>query len=430
MSAEKEQTVVERVKNADYFFRSLVLVAALSIGAILMLCCYGTYKIYLNHTIATAEEDAVQVSEALLKHEEVNIMKGDKEKGFTVTISPEELPHVDQRLRQFLRPFGIVKIKIYNEKRTIVYSTDSAIIGKHDKNNVRLVRALLGFVDSKLEKSEDVLDMAEEKVIEVDVVETYVPIIADDGRVIGAFEIYMDVSRYTSDVRNVVVSTFAILLVVLLSVFGCSFFVIRRMTERLREAEAELKRIAVTDPLTGIANRRQIIHRATEEFARQMRRKQQRTAVPSLGIIMADVDHFKQINDTYGHSAGDDVLREIASRIGSVLRQYDAVGRYGGEEFLVILSETELEETWHIAERIRRRVADDPVVVDNQVIRVSASLGIATVLAGETDYRPALERADKGLYLAKTAGRNRVMCAGDEQCRGERSRPKLEAVKG
>lgn len=430
MAAEHEKTAVESGKSADYFFRSLVIVAVFSIGAILTLCCYGTYKIYSSHTIANAEEDAVQVGEALLKHEEVNMLSGDRKNGYTVTISPEELPQMDRRLREFLHPFGIVKIKIYDERHTIVYSTDHDIIGKHDKDNMRLARALVGVVDSKLEASKDVLDLAEEKMIEVDVVETYVPIRADDDRVVGAFEIYMDVSRYTSDVRNVVVSTFAILLLVMLAVFGCSFFVIRRMTDRLREAEAELQRIAVTDPLTGIANRRQIVHRAAEEFARQVRKKQQRQEVPGLGMVMVDVDHFKRINDTYGHGAGDDVLREIASRIGSVLRPYDTVGRYGGEEFLVILAETALDEARHIAERIRRRVADEPVVVDNQVIQISASLGIATVLAGETDYRPALERADKGLYLAKAAGRNRVMCAGDEGCRSEGARPRLEAVKG
>lgn len=429
MPEEHEKSVVESVESADYFFRSLMVVAVFSIGAILTLCCYGIYKIYSSHTITNAEEDAVQVCEALLKHEEVNILTGDRGKGWTVTIPPEELPQMDRRLREFLRPFGIVKIKIYDERHTIVYSTDTAIIGKHDKNNMRLARALVGVVDSKLEASKDVLDLAEEKMIEVDVVETYVPIRANDERVVGAFEIYMDVSRYTSDVRKVVVSTFVILLLVLLAVFGCSFFVIRRMTDRLREAEAELQRIAVTDPLTGIANRRQIVHRAAEEFARQLRNKRTRPEFPGLGMIMVDVDHFKRINDTYGHGAGDDVLREIASRIGSVLRPYDAVGRYGGEEFLVILPETELDEAWHIAERIRRRVADEPVVVDNQVIQASASLGIATVLAGETDYRPALERADKGLYLAKAAGRNQVMCAGDEGCRGEGARPKLEAVK-
>lgn len=430
MAAEHEKTVVESGKSADYFFRSLVVVAVFSIGAILTLCCYGTYKIYSSHTIANAEEDAVQVGEALLKHEEVNLLKGDREHGYTVTITPEELPQMDQRLREFLRPFGIVKIKIYDERHTIVYSTDHAIIGKHDKDNMRLARALVGVVDSKLEASEDVHDLADEKMIEVDVVETYVPIRVHDGRVVGAFEIYMDVSRYMSDVRKIVVSSFAILLLVLLTVFGCSFFVIRRMTDRLREAEAELQRIAVTDPLTGIANRRQIVHRAAEEFARQVRKKRQRPDDPGLGMVMVDVDHFKRINDTYGHGAGDDVLREIAARIGSVLRQYDAAGRYGGEEFLVILPETALDEAWHIAERIRRRVADEPVVVDNQVIQVSASLGIATVLAGETDYRPALERADKGLYLAKAAGRNQVMCAGDDGCRGEKPKARLEAVKG
>jgi diguanylate cyclase (GGDEF)-like protein len=429
MLSEKERLTADTGKNADYFFRSLVIVAVASIVAILALGCYGTYKIYSNHTIMNAEEDAVQVGEALLKHEEVSILKGDRKNGFFVGITKEELPQLDSRLREFLRPFGIVKIKIYDEKHTIVYSTDRAIIGKHDADNLRLARALVGVNDSKLEESEDVLDLADEKMIDVDVVETYVPIRDNQGKVVGAFEIYMDVSKYTNDLRNVVVSTFTILFCVLFSVFGCSFLVIRKMTDRLRKAETELNRIAVTDPLTGIANRRQIIHRGAEEFARLVRKRQQRPDAPTLGVVMIDVDHFKKVNDTFGHGAGDAVLKEIAGRIGSTLRQYDAVGRYGGEEFLVILPETELEEAWHIAERIRRRVADGPVLVDNQVVQVSVSLGISSVHPGETDYRPALERADNGLYRAKAAGRNRVMCVDDERCCREKSPARLEAVK-
>lgn len=399
--------------NTDRLFVSLLWIALISIGAVLFLACYGTYRTYSSHITMVAENDSTQISLALMHHEQAALLTGDLPSGFRIGIDPRELPRLDVRLREFLQPFGILKIKIYDENRTIVYSTDREIIGMADRGNPHLIRALAGFNDSRLERKEKVQDLAEEQRIGVDVVETYVPIRDMRGKVIGAFEIYLDVTAYKKNLHSVVLATFVMLLAVLLLVSACSYLVLRKIVARLREAEAELQRMAITDPLTGIANRRQIMHRVNEEFARHLRKRREGVDAVPLGIIMLDVDLFKNINDTHGHAVGDAVLKEVSARIVHCLRPYDLVGRFGGEEFLVMLPETELQEVWRVAERIRTFIAGEPVRNEGVIVPITASLGVASLRNGERDCGAALKRADKGLYQAKIAGRNQVACVDE-----------------
>ena len=152
-----------------------------------------------------------------------------------------------------------------------------------------------------------------------------------------------------------------------------------------------------TDPLTGVPNRREL-DRHLDKVSEKMK---------PLSVIMVDIDHFKKVNDTYGHDAGDLVLQQFASIVRASIRPADFLGRYGGEEFLVICN-ADLEGTAEIAERVRSAVYQTPVKVSNEmVISVTASFGIAQQNHGEDPYS-TVKRADIGLYSAKQNGRNRV----------------------
>jgi diguanylate cyclase (GGDEF)-like protein len=188
--------------------------------------------------------------------------------------------------------------------------------------------------------------------------------------------------------------------VVLLS-FMCSSARLLVTQYRLVEAQKALRREASRDGLTGLWNRKAIL----EIFERELLRSQRRGG--SVGVIMADVDHFKAVNDSRGHVAGDLVLRIIASEIAAVVRPYDSVGRYGGEEFLIVVPGCGTAETWELAERVRSCVANCSVVAGGSCVNVSLSLGIA---AGHSaaDTEKLLQAADTALYQAKNAGRNRV----------------------
>jgi len=175
---------------------------------------------------------------------------------------------------------------------------------------------------------------------------------------------------------------------------------IRDITER-REAEKELERLAITDSLTGLLNRRQFFSESLELFGRALHRPYE------LSILMIDLDHFKEVNDQYGHATGDATLQEVARRLKVSVRPTDVVGRYGGEEFAIILPRTDMDETRQIANRLISIIANQPVRVENVMVSVTISMGIAGLEENVTSLDELLQRADQALYTAKEEGRNR-----------------------
>ena len=168
-------------------------------------------------------------------------------------------------------------------------------------------------------------------------------------------------------------------------------------------AHDRLQRLAAIDPLTGIYNRRFGMARYHEEFSRAVR------AGTPLGLMIFDIDHFKEVNDTYGHLTGDRVLSKITRVARNAMREGDVMVRYGGEEFLVILPAASRSDVERLAERIRRQIEDTAVTDGDQLIRVTVSIGGTAYPAPDvTDESVLLQRADEALYAAKQGGRNRV----------------------
>ena len=160
---------------------------------------------------------------------------------------------------------------------------------------------------------------------------------------------------------------------------------------------------ATTDSLTGVYNRRGLYDKARVDFIKSISRSQPFTS------IMIDLDHFKSINDTYGHAVGDQVLRELAKRCKSCVRDIDIVGRYGGEEFLIVLPDTSAETGLIVAERLRSAIANRPMLVGEDIsLNVTASLGVAEKQNTTTSLEMVILRADQAMYIAKHKGRNRV----------------------
>ena len=178
-----------------------------------------------------------------------------------------------------------------------------------------------------------------------------------------------------------------------------------RAGQRIVNLHQTLRDQAYRDVLTGCWNRRMIIDILQREIGRGARE-----GTP-LGVIMADLDHFKRINDTLGHPEGDAVLCEASRRMASTLRPYDAIGRYGGEEFLIVLPGCDLSSTLTVAERIRNSVAESPVSTTAGKTPVSVSLGAANSQARSLDANLLIRAADEALYRAKRGGRDRVAVA-------------------
>jgi len=178
-----------------------------------------------------------------------------------------------------------------------------------------------------------------------------------------------------------------------------------------KELERELRRLATSDPLTGAANRRRIVDRATRELQRSRRYDR------PLSLLMLDIDHFKRINDRHGHDVGDRVLVRFVEACSAELREDDIIARIGGEEFAVLLPEADLETANAVGERLRATAAE--IRIDEPVVRITVSVGVADFGDADEDCQGAFKRADEALYRAKEQGRDRVVAA--TSAHGQRS---------
>lgn len=174
---------------------------------------------------------------------------------------------------------------------------------------------------------------------------------------------------------------------------------------QLENANTELSRVSRIDGLTQLNNRRYWEERAQEEYNRNIRSQN------PCSMVMFDIDHFKRINDTYGHLAGDDVIRQTARLLKETMRNTDIAGRYGGEEFVVILVDTTQENAFIFCERLRQLIADLIVPWEGEEIRYTISLGISEIMPKDPNFQHWLERADQALYQSKETGRNRTSMA-------------------
>jgi diguanylate cyclase (GGDEF)-like protein len=176
----------------------------------------------------------------------------------------------------------------------------------------------------------------------------------------------------------------------------------KRHEEALENALQEVHRLAITDSLTSLYNRRHFSKVGEEEVQRACRYGR------SLSAIMMDIDYFKRVNDTFGHKVGDQILQGVAGSCRKELRGVDVVGRYGGDEFVILLPENDRAAAGKVAERLRKNIADIHINTAKGPVKITASLGVASVDCDKPSLETLLSRADKALYVAKKRGRNRV----------------------
>jgi diguanylate cyclase (GGDEF)-like protein len=174
-------------------------------------------------------------------------------------------------------------------------------------------------------------------------------------------------------------------------------------TAQLRAANDQLQTMALTDSLSGLLNRRALFDVMRREVERNRRHRH------GLAVLMFDIDHFKNVNDRYGHAVGDRVLRHVAAVAAGTVRSTDALARYGGEEFVIVAPETDLRQALQLAERIRVAVQSSEIGADQHTLQVTASFGAAIMRDDDEEPDQILRRVDTALYTAKAAGRNRVV---------------------
>ena len=400
MSCVVASGVAERARRRpSRLLRSFAIGAAIAVVVSVALAGLGVYRIYSAHLVRTAEADAVRLAQTTLDQERTLLTAGPPGAA-QLLVPPERLSAVDVQVLRHTASLAVAGLTLHDVDGRIVYSTERAAVGTSARDVVGFTSARAGGARSKL-----VTRVPPGGTAEIDVVESYVPL-RDGDRIIGVAQISTDVTWTRREFGRVLTVSTGIVLVVLLAVLGSLFMVMRGAARQVEQAHRELETMAITDGLTGLANRRYLMARAAEECARIPRQRAKGGGKGGVGFIMTDVDSFKDVNDRHGHLAGDAVLRAVADRIRRVIRRYDLVGRYGGDEFLIVVPDSDFDETRSVAERIWQIVREEPFVQGDTRLPLSMSVGFTC--ADDDDVNAAIRRADEALYRAKHAGRDRV----------------------
>ena len=227
------------------------------LSAILILALVGVsiYAILTYFILSEAETDAVNLGRALLEQEMKTIIHSDLEGDTHIAIDEKEFPSFDRSIQKNIVFFRVFKIKIYSKDRKIAYSTDRAIIGRKVIDNEGLDKALRGEVESVLESGSDVWDFDDEQKLDLDMVETYLPIRDRNNKVVGAFEIYMDVSAYRAGIRKVLAASLGALFIILTCIFGTLIYFMRQSTKTIYSRTQELRILSGLLPICSFCKK-------------------------------------------------------------------------------------------------------------------------------------------------------------------------------
>lgn len=386
--------------SSSVFLRRFCWVAVSAAALILVLSSFVTFKLYERYVVGLAESNAVNIANSI-----VSVHQEQLSDALSPPLLPPQLLSLDEMIKAFMGPYGIVKVKLFSLDGTVIYSNDMSIIGKNALGNKHLEVALNGGESSVIQTKNQIRDLAHQDRFDVDVVESYVPMRNPQGEVIGVFEIYQDMTLFREEVNQGVLYFLAELGVILISVIFATFWFMRKAAVTMVMQQKELGRLATIDTVTNLYNRAEITRRMESEWQRYQRNQADKR---TFSLMMLDLDHFKSINDKYGHQVGDELLNQVSARILSEVRSYSDIGRYGGEEFIVLLPETSMSELVKVSDRVLRLVAETPYSVLGHQINITVSIGIATSSQFDARLDAVIKRVDDNLYKAKAAGRNCV----------------------
>jgi len=388
----------------SHFLKRFCFVAILASIVLLLLSGYAASKLYERYVVRLAESNAVNLTEAIFTTYQADLNSALD----SAPLLPPQLLALNKTLRDFIRPYGIVKTKLFSPEGIIIYSTDLTIIGKDASANEMLQRALDRGASSNIQRKDQIRDLANETRFDVDVVESYVAMRDQNGQLIGVFEIYQDTSGFRGEVQQGIILFVGVLAIILFSVFGTAFVFMRKAVKKMIYQQEMLEELATVDAVTGLYNRAEITRRMEAEWQRYKRSSSKQS---SFALLMLDLDHFKKVNDNYGHLVGDKLLQLVAHRLMGELRSYSAIGRYGGEEFIALIPDISYASAQQVADRLLRLVSQSKYSISGYELSMSVSIGFAVAEPTDLNLDALIKRADDALYDAKQSGRGCVMGA-------------------
>jgi len=412
-----------------HLLRNFILVGLGSIILALFIVSTLVQRLSVENLVLVSENKNVALARLL-----VNDVWQEHAPGFEKIklLSPAEIKRsgVYQQMQvdigKHIRGVAILKVKIFDHTGLTLYSTDPAQIGEKKQLSANVERALAGEVVSKL-AFRDKIYANEEMLTKRNVVSSYIPLrsrVYDEASpIVGVIEIYSDVSSLYEQVGETRNNIIIIMAVAMLLLFAVLFLFVRKAAEvtgwHLQEKqkdEQRMRHIAYHDSLTGLPNRE--MFRLSLETAAARAERNERL----LAVLFLDLDRFKTINDSLGHAAGDELLKEVAERLLTCVRVTDTVARLGGDEFTIILDNvTHVDEVEEVSRRILESLSQ-PVVIEGHEITNSVSIGITIYPLDERDIDQLLTNADAAMYAAKASGRHSYMfyAAGMNQSNSEK----------
>ena len=368
-----------------------ILIICLTISILVpVVNIYVIYPLFRNYVYDVARDDTIRLARHLMG----NVIDADG--GLR---SPSVFQKEVDQLRQDI---GIQVMRVYDGSGGVLYATPSDA-GTENSLPDEVVR---GNDLSTLDTSNSLND--EGATVVRTVVKTYVPIMKGD-RFLGAFEIHNDVTGQVHRLEDLLHR------LILIPIAGMTLFcaVIWYLIERVRKEVGRIEQLSMTDGLTGLLNRRTLMEKLAYE-ADSARRYQH-----PISLVLCDVDDFKKINDSFGHQIGDEALKNVSTALQRLVRTTDIIGRYGGDEFIVVLPESGREGATHFSGRLMAALLPHNLPPSSTKIELSLSIGVAVMVPGApVSAEELLRLADEALYEAKKSGKNCIKLAtsvyGDE----------------
>lgn len=369
------------------------------------------------------------------------------------------LANLQARTSGLMRDSHIIKVKIYNRDGVTVFSSDPRQIGEDKKTNAGFLAAMQGRIVSEL-THRNKFDGFEGTLSDLDVISSYLPVLID-GQTLGVLELYQDVTHSIRGLGQVLLEVMLFGSLVMVGLYLMQLIVVRyaqnvlhnqaarlleanealdarvaartvelgSINDQLQEevgerkrAETRLEHLAHHDPLTGLPNRLLFTRQLPRSVSNAQRHKQQ------VAVLFIDLDRFKEVNDTMGHSAGDELLREVSARLSQHLRSGDLLARLGGDEFVCVLENLQAPfEASQVAEKLITCVAS-PITLRGHEVSISASIGISLFPADGTTPDDLLRAADTAMYQAKKHGRNTYHFYTPEMTQSARERAQLDRL--
>ena len=319
----------------------------------------------------------------------------------SIDFKNKNLTEINQEVKTEMDEFQIYKIHYFDRNGLNIFSSNNAQMGEVNTRSYFTDIVAKGEIYFKIKQAGE--KSSEGELIFRDFIEIYLPVM-ENNTFLGAFELYYDISQELYELNIVATSLTRISLFIFISAFALMLvflYFASKNNLQIKNYQLELRSLAELDHLTQIYNRRFFYEHASLMLLEQRRSRK------NISICMVDIDDFKQINDTYGHKAGDLVIKSVCTTIKNLLRQSDIVARYGGEEFIILLPNTSSIDAAHLSNNICNRIAELEILFEQHSITITVSIGISEYDAPE-DLESFIHNADTALYSAKRTGKDRV----------------------